>query len=59
MAKQKSQMEAEQQKDMTIINAIREELETTHLIIREQHERELGKIKNEPSRILKSEEKFA
>jgi len=51
-------MEAEQAKDMAAVNAIKEDLDTTHLILREQHERELNKIKNEPNRIRKQVEKF-
>lgn len=34
-------MEAEQQRDMSVVSAIKEDLDTTHLILREQHEREL------------------
>lgn len=37
---------------------MKEDLETTHLILREQHERDLNKIRNEPQRIRKQVEKF-
>jgi len=58
LTRKKTAMEAEQQKDMAVLSAIREDLDTTHLILREQHERELAKIKNEPARINKTREKF-
>ncbi|CAD7973401.1 unnamed protein product [Amoebophrya sp. A25] len=55
-----SKQEKEQAKaaDLEKCAVLRDDLETTHVINLEQHERELNKVKNEPGRVRKQVEKF-
>eukprot|EP00392_Amoebophrya_sp_AT5.2_P002587 g2592.t1 len=54
----KLEKEAQKNADMERVAQLKDDLETTHVINLEQHERELSKIKNEPGRVKKQVEKF-
>ncbi|CAD7929488.1 unnamed protein product [Amoebophrya sp. A120] len=54
----KKEKEAQKDADLERVAQLRDDLETTHVINMEQHERELNKIKNEPGRVKKQVEKF-